>query len=62
MKYTPAGGEDILEAVTFSHTIGKLVENLEGGEAIALTLKTGDKGDLIDTLEVQGESQTQDLL
>jgi hypothetical protein len=52
LRYTPAGEESIREAVTFSSTIGDLLDSLEGAEAIILTVKTTEKGDQIDTLEL----------
>jgi hypothetical protein len=52
LRYTPAGEDNIREAVTFSSTIGDLLDSLEGAEAIILTVKTTEKGDQIETFEL----------
>lgn len=52
LRYQIAGEDDIREAVTFSSTLGDLLDTLEGAEAILLTVKVGEKGDSIVTLEL----------
>ena len=52
LRYQIAGEESIREAVTFSSTLGALLDMLEGAEAILLTVKAGEKGDSIVTLEL----------
>ena len=52
LRYQIAGEEDIREAATFSARLGDILDNLEGAEAIILTVKAGEKGDTIETLEL----------
>jgi hypothetical protein len=52
LRYQVAGEEDTREAVTFSATIQTLLDSLEGAEPLALTIKTTEKGDQIETLEL----------
>lgn len=52
LRYSKAGESDTLEAVTFSSTIGAQLDMLEGAEAILLTVKTTEKGDQIESLEL----------
>jgi hypothetical protein len=55
LRYSVSGDETIREAVTFSSTIGDILDKLEGGEGLILTLKSGTKGDTIETLEIVTE-------
>jgi hypothetical protein len=51
LQYEEAGGDGtVKDAVTFSSTFGKILDGLEGEEAILLTVKSGEKGDSIQTL------------
>jgi hypothetical protein len=52
LVYQVAGEDDVKEAVTFSKTIQATLDTLEGAEAIILTVKSTDKGDQIETLEL----------
>jgi hypothetical protein len=52
LVYQVAGEDDVKEAVTFSKTIQAKLDELEGAEAIILTVKSTDKGDQIETLEL----------
>jgi hypothetical protein len=51
LQYEEAGGDGTVKhAVTFSSTFGKILDGLEGDEALILTIKSGEKGDSIQTL------------
>lgn len=52
LRYSLDGEEEIREAGTYSTTIGKLLDSLEGGEAILITFKTTDKGETMEGLEL----------
>ena len=52
LRYSIAGEESVREAVSFSSTVGDLLDTFEGAEAILLTLKSTEKGDQIVTLEL----------
>jgi hypothetical protein len=52
LVYQVAGEDDVKEAVTFSKTIQATLDTLEGAEALLLTVKSTDKGDQIETLEL----------
>ena len=52
LRYSIAGEDTIREAVTYSSTIGGILDPLEGSEALLLTVKAGEKGDSIVSLEL----------
>lgn len=52
LRYSVAGDENIREATTYSTTIGGLLDTLEGGESILITVEAGEKSDTIKSLEL----------
>ncbi len=52
LRFTVEETSEFREAVTFSSTIGAILDKLEGAEPLLLTVKAGEKGDTIESLEL----------
>lgn len=54
LRYTLTETSEFKEAVTFSSTIGKLLDTFDGAEPLMLVVEAGEKGDTIKSLELSG--------